>query len=206
MLVINGSGHTTGSDTKSVKQEISRSSYWQDFLTDDDTGDRITGITHSVNLLQLAADTYQVQVTGLKLGTYALLIAPFSHDGSPQATSSIPGIAEPGSVSTFQIKYSPDMGAIPETARIVTFQGTLRDITDSLKLGLIDDVGIVNALSAKIHAAAEAVAEHESDDAKEVLKSFKNQVSAQTGKHITGVAPQVLQEDADSLISQLPKK
>jgi hypothetical protein len=71
---------------------------------------------------------------------------------------------------------------------------------------LIDNAGVANSLARKIKEAASSVAEHESDDAKEVLNAFKHQVSAQTGKHITGVAPQVLLGDAASLISQLPKR
>lgn len=91
-------------------------------------------------------------------------------------------------------------------ARYANFQSTLADIANSLALGLVDNVGIAMAPSAKINAAAMTVAEHESDDAKEVLNAFEHQVSAQTGKHINGGAPQVLLEDAASLISQLPKK
>ena len=48
--------------------------------------------------------------------------------------------------------------------------------------------------------------EGDSNDAREVLRAFKAQISAQTGKHITGIAPQILEEDADFLISSLPRQ
>jgi hypothetical protein len=71
---------------------------------------------------------------------------------------------------------------------------------------LIDNAGVAGALFAKINDASDAVAGGDGKTASNLLTAFKNQVSAQTGKHITGIAPHVLQEDADSLISQLPTK
>ena len=83
---------------------------------------------------------------------------------------------------------------------MATYQSTIADINNSLALGLIDNAGIANSLTTKIQAAASA---SNSKAASGVLGAFENEVSAQTGKHITGIAPQVLQTDAASLISQL---
>jgi hypothetical protein len=89
---------------------------------------------------------------------------------------------------------------------VATFESTLADIGNSLQLGLIDNAGIANALSAKISAASDAASGGDSTAGSNILNAFKNQVAAQTGHHITDVAPRVLQEDADSLISQLTIK
>ncbi len=83
-------------------------------------------------------------------------------------------------------------------------------------LGLIDNQGIANSLSQKIQAASRATGQAR----RNILNAFKNEVLAQSGKsdnceqqgehegqcpgkHFTGVAVQVLLEDADSLLSQL---
>jgi hypothetical protein len=80
-------GNRTGFDPVGgvVMQQIPRSSYSQDFLTDNDAGQQATGITHSINLFQPVQGTYQITMTGLKLGTYNLLTAPFATDGTQQA-------------------------------------------------------------------------------------------------------------------------
>ena len=205
LLVADPGGNLTGFDRTAavIKKEIPRSSYGQDFVSDNDTG-QASGVTHSINLFQPIQAAYQITVTGLKAGIYNLSIASFSTDGTRQPRALLAGIAAVASNSAFQVQFSPTPGSVPSVSRIATFQSTLADITNSLALGLIDNAGIANALSQKIQAASGATAEHESDDAREVLNAFKHQVNALTGKHITGVAPQVLLEDADSLLSQLP--
>jgi hypothetical protein len=37
-----------------------------------------------------------------------------------------------------------------------------------------------------------------------MLSAFKNEISAQAGKHISAMAAELLMQDADSLISQIP--
>jgi hypothetical protein len=86
---------------------------------------------------------------------------------------------------------------------VATFPSTLQDISNSFQLGLIDNQGIANSLSSKITAASVAAARSDTTTAANELGAFTNEVNAQTGKHITGIAPQVLLADAASLISQL---
>jgi hypothetical protein len=59
------------------------------------------------------------------------------------------------------------------------------------------------ALSSKIQAASAAASSGQNQAAGNILNAFLNQLSAQAGKHVTGVAPQILLEDAESLISQV---
>ena len=86
---------------------------------------------------------------------------------------------------------------------VVTFQGTLDDITNTLALGLINNKGIAKALSSNINAASNAAAGGDKERAENFLNAFINQINAQTGKHISGVAPQVLLADANCLLDQL---
>jgi len=74
----------------------------------------------------------------------------------------------------------------------------LADIANSLQLGFIDNAGIANSLSQKIQAAQNATNPARAN----ILNAFINAVSAQSGKHIIGVAVQVLLQDANSLLSQ----
>ena len=201
LLVSDANGRQTGFDPigSIFKKEILRSSYGQDVLTDNDTGES-GGITRSIDIFQPTVGTFQILVTGLELGAFRLSIVSFSSDGSPQPEVSVAGLARIGSNSSFQIHYSPAPGSTPIVTRVASFTSTLSDINNSLQLGLIDNEGIANALSAKIEAASDALVRGDQSTTLNVLHAFKNQVSAQAGKHITGIAPQVLQDDADSLL------
>lgn len=188
--------------------EIPKGSYLHDSLLADDTGvGSANGDPSGIKTAYIPFPedgAYKLQLTGAAPGTYSLRVRALHSDGTSQDLEDS-GVTNTGSVTGYQIAYSPTVGSTFNVVRVATFTSTLADITNSLQLGLIDNAGIANALRNKIQEAAQAAAEHESDDAREVLNAFKNQVRAQTGKHITGVMPQVLLQDANSLISQLPK-
>jgi N-acetylneuraminic acid mutarotase len=80
-------------------------------------------------------------------------------------------------------------------SQYVTFQSTLKDINDSLQLGLIDNHGVANSLSSKIQAAQAQTGNARNN----ILNAFINEVNAQAGKHITVVTVQVLLADASAL-------
>lgn len=81
------------------------------------------------------------------------------------------------------------------------FQSTLADITKSRQLGLITNQLTANALTAVIDAA-QAAPER---DRKLILEGFVQLVKLLArGKLVTGTAPQILVNDANSLIVQNP--
>ena len=123
----------------------------------------------------------------------------FSQDGSSQQEGRITGIAGPGSTSLFAIQLNSTPGASSRVVRVATFQSTLSDVNNSLQLGLIDNQGIANSLSQELQAAASAATQETKAN---ILNAFKNEINAQSGKHITAVAAQTLLQDADSLLSQ----
>ncbi len=108
-----------------------------------------------------------------------------------------------GATPTSQLPYSPARESSGIVTMAVTFQGTLDDIRNMLALGLIDNKGIAKALSSDIDAASSATARGNKKTAKHFLNAFINQVNAQTGKHICGIAPKLLLADANSLLGQL---
>jgi hypothetical protein len=92
----------------------------------------------------------------------------------------------------------------PEIATTAgTYEGTLDDIRYMLVLDLIDGKGMAKVLSSKITAASNAAAGGDKKTAEGFLKAFIKEVNAQTGKHISGAAPQLLLTDANRLLDQL---
>src|SRR5262249_37577481 len=107
-----------------------------------------------------------------------------------------PGIAAPGSTTVYQVRSSG--GAISSASLMATFAGALSDVANALALGLIDNQGIANSLSQKLRAAQGASNPARSN----ILNAFISEVNAEAGKHITGIVPTVLVNDATSLITQ----
>ena len=91
---------------------------------------------------------------------------------------------------------------------MVTYQSILTDIANSLELELIIGRGTVDVLEGLVKAAEANASQGRDQSAKLILQAFKDLVKLAAGtlKLITGVAPQVLEGDAQSLISQLPQK
>ena len=67
----------------------------------------------------------------------------------------------------------------------------------------IDNQGIVKSLLAKLNVAQKLVDKGKADQAKNVLSAFLREVQAQSGKHITPEAAEMLIESAEYIISQL---
>jgi hypothetical protein len=203
--VQDSAGQITGFDSSSGQylSAIPQSTHVIDATDDEETGAPPIGSMHLVNIFQPSNGSYQVAVTAIQPGPYTLNLNTYSTDGSAQPPLSIGGIAGVGSSSTFQVQFSGSVGASPSLTRVATFDSTLADISNSLQLGLIDSAGVANSLSSKIQAAAAAQAQGQTQTIRNILTAFKNEVSAQTTKHVNGIAPQVLQEDADSLDSQI---
>jgi len=69
--------------------------------------------------------------------------------------------------------------------------------------GEIDNQGIVQSLIAKLNVAQKLVDGGKMDQAKNILNAFINEVQAQSGKHITPEAAEILVESAEYIISHL---
>jgi hypothetical protein len=114
------------------------------------------------------------------------------------------GLPSPiGATSMDQLGHSPAPESSGVMTAVATFQGALDDIRYMLTLGLIDSKGVAKALSSRISAASNAAAGGDKRTAEDFLNAFISQVHAQTGKHISGAAPQLLLTDANVLLGQL---
>jgi hypothetical protein len=108
-----------------------------------------------------------------------------------------------GADSQDQLQNSPASESPDMVTTAGTFEGTLDDIRYMLVLDLIDGKGMAKVLSSKITAASKAAAGGDKQTAEGFLNAFIKEVNAQTGKHISGAAPQLLLTDANRLLDQL---
>ena len=109
--------------------------------------------------------------------------------------------SETTSTEKLRTSAGPDLSGTVATE--TTFEGTIDDIRYMLVLDLIDGKGVARLLSNKITAASNAALGGDTERAEKLLKAFIDEVNTQTGKHISGAAPQLLLKDANGLLSQL---
>jgi hypothetical protein len=197
LVATDPNGLKSGFDVTSSQDlnQIPGSAYSRSKLVNDETGQPASQVGYYLDIHQPADGAYTIIVQGLKLETYDLTVRVFDANGNPEPPLSVVGIAAPGSRQTLSIQSASSVGAISTVGVVATFQNTLADIQNSLALGLIDNMGIASSLSQKIEAALAATGTTRSN----ILNAFKNEVRALSGKHITGIAPQVLLQNADSL-------
>jgi hypothetical protein len=86
----------------------------------------------------------------------------------------------------------------------ITSESIKADVRDASAGGAIDNPGIATSLLAKLDDAATARAAGECADASEAYQSFIDEVSAQTGTHITASASTKLISEAQFLIANCP--
>ena len=202
LLVTAPDGRQTGFDPVSglkLKGSPQSAYFVQDnsIDTDAETVDA-TETVYSVDYSMAQYGTYNVQLIGLKSDTYQLATSAFDGINIHPSYTVMPGVASKGSRSTFRIHFSSGPAPALMVTRMATFASTLADIGNSLELGLIDNKGTADELSREIQESESAFAKNKK---REALSAFKRYVTAQNGKHISGIALQVLQEDVDSLLS-----
>ena len=187
------SGFTAGNPNPI--QNIPHAGAGVDEVDDDVTGESGEPI-QTVAINSPVTGAFQISLTGTALGVYSLVLGTEASDGSVQSAV-VPGITNAGSVATYTVLYTPAPGSPINVTPVVTFASTLSDITNSFALGLINNGGVTNSLSQKVEAAQNASRNTRNN----ILNAFINEVDALSGTKITGVAPRVLVQDAESLMA-----
>jgi hypothetical protein len=118
-------------------------------------------------------------LTDLSVGTHTFQVAARDQVGNPASSSVV-----------FSI--------------MVTAQSIMADIPQFLDNGSINNNGIANSLLAKLSAAQNARSKGNCKEAANNYQAFINEVSAQSGKHITVTAAAILIGDAQYLITHCP--
>lgn len=204
-LITDPDGKQTGFDSNSgLIQEIPNSVYFVDAIDDDVDFESETVLNHSVEILQPTDGTYNLTVTGTDNGFYSLGITTIAANGTLEPTISMMGVTQPGLTATIRIQLASTPGSAPEVQRVVTFRSTLDDITSDENLGFLDERK-ARILAKLIQRVQEEVAEGEIREAKHFLKEFEDALRDAAKDTTPTMTVEILLEDANSLINQLPK-
>ena len=163
--------------------------------------DAPTSTTYSVQWFLPPEGSYTVQLNGLNLGLYDLAVKAFDANGKPESFVVSQGVAGVGSVTIFRVQFSSVPGTVPAVTRAASYDSTLSDIANSLRLGLIDGSKLADRLSDIVERAAH---EGEPEDVRTMLRAFMEEV-VNRRRNIDRIAAQILIEDANSLLGQLPR-
>ncbi len=204
LLVTDVLGRRTGEDSDGGEplQEIPSSSHELDGVEDEESGDRPFGLAHSVSIFQPMEGDYRIRLAGSRPGPYTLTIRAFDQNGDAQPPLSLPGIAGEGSLSTFDLGLRTAPGAVSRLVRTATFASLLEDVRNAQAQGLIRSGGTARSLIAKVEAAAKAAQQGRTETSRNILRAFVAEVRAQSPKHVSPLAAQILLEDAASLLAQ----
>jgi hypothetical protein len=206
LLVTAPDGTQTGFDP--VRGEVVKGSLQSAYFADDNAIDTDaenvapTSTTYSVQWSLPLEGSYSVELNGIELGTYELTMKTFDTDGNPQSFAVLPGIADVGTTSAFAVEFTPAPGNSPEFTRVASFESTLSDVDNSVRLGLIDNPRISRLLSLQIRAAAQAADRKQIARSHRILQAFVSLVNAQAPQSIRDPARQILVEDANYLITR----
>jgi hypothetical protein len=201
LLLIGPTGQRTGYEptTGAIVQDTG--AYFVDSVVDAAETGFATKPSRFVLVPQPADGQYSLEVTGLKLGTYAVNVQGYLQDGSIQPTVTLAGIAGPASTSNFNVQLTMTPGGVSTVVRSPTPASALNDLNNSLSLGLIKNRLIALSLSILLHNAETAQARGNCWGSRDILRLFMAEVKAVEGKVIAPLAAQVLLEDAAYLIA-----
>ncbi len=205
LLVTDPQGRITGVSSENGQRfdGIPASSLFSEALEDDETGAPPTETTQLFHAFQPASGNYSIQVRGYQPSIYTLIVRNFSADGSQQEPIQQVGISGFGSTSQFEVTVGSDSGFQPQVTRRASFGSTAQDIQNAAALGLIDNQGITQSLTAKVEAAQSAASRGQFDAARNILSAFESEISAQSGKHISVVVSEILLQDTAAVASGL---
>jgi|SRR3954463_2303619 len=119
--------------------------------TECSEGVSVTPDSQKVYVANCATDS--VAVIDTNTNTISLAVHTFGTDGNTQSDEQLLGITSPGTASTFEINYVSTPGSPSIIIRVATVDSTLKDIDNSLQLGLIDNRGVANSLAKKVICA-----------------------------------------------------
>jgi hypothetical protein len=206
LLLVDPQGRRLGHAVDGDVFEIANGSYFRDEpLANDETTDVANGDPTAIKTLYVPspqAGTYKLNVTGTGLGPYALRVGTRATDGSTNLVNFV-GLTSDGSSADFEISMNTAPGGPSGIVPIISFATTIADIENSVKLDLIRK-RISKRLSEMLENAQERVARGENEEARGILREFKEEVMNQHRKQIAELAAHVLLQDVNSLLGQIP--
>ena len=139
-------------------------------------------------------------VVGTGIGIYRLNFIGYDQIGN-LTVQTLFGVTDEGVITKYRVLYSVTAG-VPATGvvHVVSASDILGAVRISRQLGLIDNQGVANSLVQKLEAANAAMGRGQTQVAMNLLRAFINEVSAQSGKHITIDAANMLIADVNTLL------
>ena len=118
--MIDPSGNKTGFSASESPDlfNVPGSYYYRDTITDADTGDNPTEVTHYLGIAAPQSGTYLLVLSGLSQGTFSLDIKAYTADGGRLQPVTLSGNVAPGSSITYEIVYSSVPGNNPTVSSI----------------------------------------------------------------------------------------
>lgn len=202
LLVTDPQGRRTGINPSSHEElnEIPDASYGSESLSVDDDSDTTPITAEIFEVLHPTDGTYEVTVVGTGIGTYRLNFIGYDQFGNP-TVQTIFGVTNEGVTTKYRVSYSVTAGVqATGVVHVVSGNDILGAVRISRQLGLIDNQGLANSLAQKLEAANAAKGRGQTQVAMNLLRAFINEVSGQSGKHITTDVANMLIADANTLV------
>lgn len=113
IAVLDSNGRRTGFSHQGDKFEIPESYYYRDSITDADTGQDPTPVSHYLGFNSPPAATYTLLVTGLTSGDFSVNVYGYATDGSSETPVKVTGTVNAGQTIAYSVTYSPQPGSVP---------------------------------------------------------------------------------------------
>ncbi len=224
MLIIDGAGRKLGYDpnTKTYFEQIPRSSIGAagiDIVTDEGgESDESQSNPVEAMIFDVVEGRYQIIVSGKSLSFFSLQFrTEYNNKGKTFETG---GIIDSAQTVSFNFTFTTTSGLVFEVERVISSSTLRQDLAASFKLNLLGDKEFYKDLSKRLEKFERELADKDSSKARHELEKFgkkleevrketiKNEEKKEKEekKFITADAYQILQEDVNTLLKQLPAK
>jgi len=166
---------------------------------DDDSGEAEPPVLE-FEVLTTLDGIYTVAVSGTDIGAYHLTFLGYDANGEETAFT-VFGVTAPQHTDEYQFAFAPGLqSSITEPRHAASLLGLTFEVSVCRTLGLIDNDGLARSLAQKLRAVSAALQRGSPSAARNALRAFIQEVSAQSGKHLTTEAAGLLRGDAESLL------
>lgn len=199
-----GMGNGTGTVRPPVGMVI------QDNIANDDEDSPDHGKPQDVTewnvvIMDGGSTTYELVYRGMESATSTIVVniakkLPTGHSAS--ISQQIAVLVSPGLDRRVALTVDSRRQTI-SVVRLVTLRTLSEDLHTTCLLGKAFPAGICQSLSAKLMAAETSISKGSSSAARWTIKSFLNELSAQSDKHLVEPALSILRDEGEALLASL---
>jgi hypothetical protein len=206
VVVTDDLGQWTGLDpsTQQEVEGIPNSIFYRESIGADDESLDALPETQTVGVGAPTDGRYLIAVRGTEPRLVTILVSGTDTNGQPKDSMAVRAIVGAGVSLDFALQFQGAPGSVSSIERLTTFNSLRVGVDAGRVLELIDSNRLARALGSIVEAAERAAEANRPRLAKALLGVFKAAVRVQTPRHIDAILSEVLIEDANALISQLP--